>query len=84
MKADAKAKMAEAQSKSSDPPPRPHPRPHPQLIQNSRRGGGKQKDTKGDRVEEEKNGAVQEVSTHSTSTMQQPHLKLVKGGSFRY
>ena len=64
MKVDVKVKMAEGQSKKLDPPPRPRPHPHPRLVQNSRRGGGKQKDgVKGDGVEEEKDGATQEVST---------------------
>lgn len=83
MKVDAKAKMAEGQSKKLDPPPRPRPRPR--LVQNSRRGGGKQKDgVKGDGVEEEKDRATQEVSTCPTPTMRQPHLKLIEGGSFGY
>ncbi|KAG8219266.1 hypothetical protein J3R82DRAFT_107 [Butyriboletus roseoflavus] len=68
MKVDAKAKMAEAKLKKSELPP--HPCPCPQLVQNSRRGGGKQKvGAKGDGAEEEKNEAAQEVSTCSTPTM---------------
>ena len=85
MKVDTKVKMAEGQSKKSDPPPCPCPCPCPRLVQNSRRGGGKQKDgVKSDGVEEEKDGAAQEVSTCPTPTFWQPHLKLIEGGPFGY
>ena len=85
MKVIVKAKMAEVQLKKLDPPfcLCPCPCPCPWLIQNSRKGKGKQKDAKDDRVEGKMNEAMQ-VSTHSTPTMWQPHPKLIKGGSFGY
>ena len=83
MKVITKAKMAKVQSKKLNPPPCPHPHPCPWLVQNSRKGKDKHKDTKDNGVEGEKNEAMQ-VSTHSTPTMWQPHLKLIKGGLFRY